>query len=82
MPASALAAAPPLCFLKPETVELINAVRRARGEGVGVWSPLDAGPNPVLLTTAKDEHRAAALARACSAAEVVPCRPGGDARLG
>lgn len=81
MHATALAADPPLCYLKPKTVELINAVRDARRQGVGVWFTLDAGPNPVLLTSEKDEARAAELARACGAAEVVHCRPGGDATL-
>ena len=56
-------------------------MRRARSEGIGVWFTLDAGPNPVLLTTARDEARAEALARACGAAEVVHCHVGGDATV-
>ncbi|MFT3708939.1 MAG: diphosphomevalonate decarboxylase [Archangium sp.] len=81
MHASALAANPPLCYLKPATLSVIEACRVARKQGVGVWFTLDAGPNPVLLTTRGDEHRAAELIKAHGATEVVHCLPGGDARV-
>lgn len=81
MHATALGANPPLCYLKPETLAVIHACREVRKQGVGVWFTLDAGPNPVLLTSAKDEEKAAKLVRAHGASEVVRCRPGGDARL-
>ncbi|MBL9039286.1 MAG: diphosphomevalonate decarboxylase [Archangium sp.] len=81
MHASALGAEPPLCYLKPETLGVIQAVREERKRGVGVWFTLDAGPNPVLLTTAKDEARAAKVVRAFGAKDVVRCAPGGDAVL-
>jgi diphosphomevalonate decarboxylase len=81
MHASALGANPPLCYLKPETLHVINALREERRKGVGIWFTLDAGPNPVLLTSAADERRAIAVAKACGAKEVVRCRPGGDAQL-
>lgn len=81
MHASAMGANPPICYLKPATLAVIEACRRARAQGVGVWFTLDAGPNPVLLTSAKDEEKAAAIVRAQGAAEVVRCAPGGDARL-
>ena len=81
MHASALAADPPLCYLKPETLSVIHAVRDERRRGIGVWFTLDAGPNPVLLTSVKDEERAAAIVKAHGAREVVRCSPGGDAVL-
>lgn len=81
MHATAFAANPPLSYLKPETVAVIEACRAARREGVGVWFTLDAGPNPVLLTSAKDEAKAAAIVRAHGAKDVVRCAPGGDARV-
>jgi diphosphomevalonate decarboxylase len=81
MHATALAANPPLCYLKPETLAVIEACRKLRGEGVGVWFTLDAGPNPVLLTSAKDEGRAIEMIRQHGAAEVVRCAPGGSAAL-
>ncbi len=81
MHATALAANPPLNYLKPETLAVIEACRTARKQGVGVWFTLDAGPNPVLLTSKADEARAAKLVRALGAKEVVRCVPGGDAVL-
>lgn len=81
MHAAALAADPPLCYLAPGTLEVIRAAGRARSQGLPVWFTLDAGPNPVLLTEARHEARVAQLAQEAGAAEVIHCRPGGDARL-
>lgn len=46
MHATALAADPPLCYLKPKTLELIQAVERLRRQGVPAWFTLDAGRSP------------------------------------
>lgn len=81
MHATSLGATPPLCYLKPQTLELIHACAQARKQGVGVYFTLDAGPNPVLLTEAKDVAAAEALARQAGAPTVVTCVPGGDAAL-
>jgi diphosphomevalonate decarboxylase len=81
MHATALGANPPLCYLKPATLAVIEACRQVRQQGVGVWFTLDAGPNPVLLTSAKDEARAAEIVKAQGATEVVRCVPGGDAKV-
>jgi diphosphomevalonate decarboxylase len=81
MHATALAANPPLCYLLPGTLALIGSLKEQRKKGVPVWFTLDAGPNPVLLTDAKHEVAAEALARACGAVDVVRCVPGGDAEL-
>lgn len=81
MHASALAADPPLCYLKPATLALILRLKDERKAGVPVWFTLDAGPNPVLLTDAANEERVVSLARECGATEVVRCHPGGDAVL-
>lgn len=75
MHASAMGARPPLCYLKPQTVAVIEACRLARKQGIGVWFTLDAGPNPVLLTTEPDVPRATALVRQCGASEVIVCEP-------
>ncbi|MHB8874228.1 MAG: diphosphomevalonate decarboxylase [Myxococcaceae bacterium] len=80
MHATALGANPPLCYLKPATLALIDALPAERKRGLPVWFTLDAGPNPVLLTDASHEDAAVALARAQGATDVVRCRPGGDAR--
>lgn len=79
MHASAMAANPPLNYLKPATIAVIEACRTLRKDGIGIWFTLDAGPNPVLLTSKKDEARAAQLVKELGAKEVVHCVPGGDA---
>jgi diphosphomevalonate decarboxylase len=79
MHATAFAAAPPLCYLKPQTLAVIQACSELRKKGVGVWFTLDAGPNPVLLTQSSDEKKVAQMLRAHGADEVVRCAPGGDA---
>lgn len=81
MHAAALAADPPLCYLLPETLQLIWMVREQRHRGAPLWFTLDAGPNPVLLTDASHELAAEALCRAAGAIDVVRCVPGGDAML-
>lgn len=81
MHATAMGAEPPLCYLAPGTLALIRRVEQLREEGLPVWFTLDAGPNPVLLTDAAHEEDVVRLAKEGGAQEVVPCRPGGDARL-
>jgi diphosphomevalonate decarboxylase len=81
MHASALGADPPLCYLKPQTLAVIDACRSARREGVGVWFTLDAGPNPVLLTLEHDRKRVERMIRAQGAVDVVACAPGGGVAL-
>lgn len=81
MHATALAADPPLCYLKPATLAVIHALAAERRAGRPMYFTLDAGPNPVILTDEANELRAVELARACGATEVVRGQPGGDARL-
>jgi diphosphomevalonate decarboxylase len=81
MHATAFAADPPLCYVKPKTLELIQAVSRLRKSGVPAWFTLDAGPNPVVLTNHEHEAAVAALCRGLGADPVVTCSPGGDAVL-
>ncbi len=81
MHATALAADPPLCYLKPATLAVIHALAAERRAGRAMYFTLDAGPNPVILTDQSNEQRAVELAKECGATEVVRCHPGGDARL-
>ncbi len=81
MHATALAAQPAFCYLRAETLQVVLALPAARAKGCPVYFTLDAGPNPVLLTTAEHVDRVEALARATGAMDVVRCAPGGDARL-
>ncbi|MBE2251517.1 MAG: diphosphomevalonate decarboxylase [Myxococcus sp.] len=78
MHATAFAADPPLCYLKPETLAVIERCRELRKKGVGAWFTLDAGPNPVLLTSKADEAKVVKVLQQHGAREVVRCHPGGD----
>ncbi len=60
----------------------VQACAELRKGGVGVWFTLDAGPNPVLLTSAGDEGRVVKVLEQHGATEVVRCAPGGDATVG
>ncbi len=82
MHSTAFAADPPLCYLKPATLAVIQTCAELRKKGVGVWFTLDAGPNPVLLTSKTDEAKVAKVLQQHGAREVVRCRPGGDAVVG
>jgi diphosphomevalonate decarboxylase len=81
MHATALAADPPLCYLHPQTLALLLALPGARARGCPVFFTLDAGPNPILLTTVEHVARVEALARGAGATDVLRCAPGGDAVL-
>lgn len=81
MHATSLAADPPLCYLRPETLALILSLEKARAGGLPVWFTLDAGPNPVLLVESKHASEAEKLARAAGAKETILCHAGNDARL-
>ena len=66
MHASAIAADPPIIYLRPTTLAVIEAVKALRAGGVAAYFTLDAGPNPVVLCLASGaprvEMRLAALA--------------------
>ena len=60
MHAVALGAHPPTFYMRPLTIEVIDAVHALRrDEGVSAWFTLDAGPNPVVLCEEKDASRVA-----------------------
>ncbi|KFI39276.1 diphosphomevalonate decarboxylase [Bifidobacterium actinocoloniiforme DSM 22766] len=50
MHAAMLAARPAICYWRPETLRVFEAVRAVRADGLGAWSTLDAGPNLKVLT--------------------------------
>ncbi len=54
MHATMLAAWPPLCYWKPQTVALMQKVWQARDEGLELYFTIDAGPNLKLLFLEKD----------------------------
>ncbi len=81
MHATSLAADPPLCYLKPQTLEVISTLAHLRRDGVPAYFTLDAGPNPVVLTDAKHEAQVEAALVKLGASSVVRCGPGGDAAV-
>ncbi|NOU36116.1 MAG: diphosphomevalonate decarboxylase [Kiritimatiellaceae bacterium] len=54
MHATMLAAWPPLCYWKPQSVALMQKVWQAREDGLEVYFTMDAGPNLKLLFLEKD----------------------------
>jgi diphosphomevalonate decarboxylase len=81
MHATALAADPPLCYLLPGTLQVIHALRSARGQGLKAYFTLDAGPNPVVLTTEDGLADAERVVQEAGAVELVRCHVGGDATV-
>jgi diphosphomevalonate decarboxylase len=54
MHATMLAAWPPLCYWKPQTLALMQKVWQARADGLEIYFTIDAGPNLKLLFLEKD----------------------------
>jgi diphosphomevalonate decarboxylase len=54
MHATMLAAWPPLCYWKPQTLALMQKVWQAREDGLEIYFTIDAGPNLKLLFLEKD----------------------------
>lgn len=61
MHATMLAAWPPLCYWKPQTVALMHKVWQAREDGLELYFTIDAGPNLKLLFLQKDQAAVKAL---------------------
>lgn len=55
MHATMLAAWPPLCYWKPQSVALMQKVWQARDNGLELYFTMDAGPNLKLLFLKKDQ---------------------------
>ena len=51
MVATMFSAKPPVIYMKPATVAVLNAVQGLRAQGVPAWTTMDAGPNVKVLTT-------------------------------
>lgn len=61
MHATMLAAWPPLCYWKPQTLALMHKVWQAREDGLELYFTIDAGPNLKLLFLQKDQVAVKAL---------------------
>ena len=54
MHATMLAAWPPLCYWKPQSLALMQKVWQAREDGLEIYFTMDAGPNLKLIFLEKD----------------------------
>jgi diphosphomevalonate decarboxylase len=73
---------PALHYWMPASLEVMQAVRSWRQEGISVCYTLDAGPNVHVLCTEEDAQEAATRLRLFSGVRnVLVARPGGPARL-
>ncbi len=63
----AMSSRPPIFYWRPGTLEVLEAVRGLRADGVGAWSTMDAGPNVHVLCEPADEEAVAAVLAALPA---------------
>jgi diphosphomevalonate decarboxylase len=78
MHAAALAAEPPLLYLAPATLGIIDAVRRLRSEGTGCFYTVDAGPQVKVVCPEQEVERVREGIRAAGGVHrVLVHRPGG-----
>jgi diphosphomevalonate decarboxylase len=63
MHAAMIAADPPVLYWLPGTVEVIHECRRLRGQGIGAWETLDAGPQVKILCLAPEAQTVLARLR-------------------
>lgn len=79
MHATMLAAFPAVRYLAPASLEVLDAVAALRGDGVGAWATMDAGPNVKVLCAAGDLPQVLAALEVSPNGErrrVLPARPG------
>lgn len=74
----AMSSSPPIFYWKPATLAVLDAVRRARGDGLAGWSTLDAGANVhVLCEPQTSDALASRLEAVDGVVEVIRDRTGG-----
>ena len=82
MHASMMAARPAVVYWLPQTLEVLQAVRDLRAQGLPAWATMDAGPNVKVLTGgASAEAVAAALHERLPGVALWVRRPGGGVRV-
>ena len=82
MHACMMASRPPLLYWNGATVEVVQAVWRARGDGLPGYATIDAGPHVKVLCAAETAEALADRLRPISGVEAVTvCAPGPDARV-
>nr|WP_280405141.1 diphosphomevalonate decarboxylase [Nocardia brasiliensis] len=82
MHATMLGAYPPIRYLAPGSVTVLDAIAALRHRGLTVYATIDAGPNVVALCPDSEATRvAAALSAASESVRTFIARPGPGARL-
>jgi len=82
MHASMFAADPPIVYMSPTTVAVMERVRELRASGVPAYYTMDAGPHVKVLTPPeRAEEVAAALKAVPGTLNVIKCGPGPGASL-
>ena len=76
MHATMLSARPPVRYLSPASVTVLDEVAAMRAGGLGVWPTMDAGPNVKVLCSGSDLERVVAELSAVGQRRVVAARPG------
>jgi diphosphomevalonate decarboxylase len=73
---------PPLYYLSPATMALIQATQQWRAAGLSVYFTIDAGPNVHLICEAGQAQAVEQAARKIPGViDVLSSKPGGAARL-
>lgn len=81
MHATAMGAKPPVVYVRPATLAVIEALPGLRSAGAPAWFTLDAGPNPVVLCLSRDAARVQqALAAIPGVLKTVVAGPGQGVR--
>ena len=82
MHACMLAADPPLRYLKPVTLSVLDEVGKLRGMGISAWATMDAGPHVKILCYA-DEANAVrqAMENLVDSEHILTMHPGQGTRL-
>lgn len=76
--ACAMSAVPPIAYWQPTTLACLHAVHALRGQGIGVWATMDAGPHVKALCAADDAEGVATALQEVSGVEAVSIASPGD----
>jgi len=73
---------PPLIYLEPESINIMNHVTRWREDGLEVCYTIDAGPNVHCICSSGDSHEVERQLRSIEGVlEVFRCEPGNGVKL-
>jgi diphosphomevalonate decarboxylase len=81
MHATAIASRPAIIYWQPTTIQLLDAVRQLRADGVHAWATMDAGPHVKVLTTPGDAQKVAAALGEIEGVSTTISTAGGPVRI-